>query len=64
MPLIEFSRRIVFLQVTDKTRNDVQGGTLIGYEGKMKLLELSQVSFKAGPFLCHCQLDSLRLRDD
>jgi UTP--glucose-1-phosphate uridylyltransferase len=31
------------LQVTDKTRGDVQGGTLIEYEGKAKLLELAQV---------------------
>ena len=30
-------------QVTDKTRGDVQGGTLIQYEGKAKLLELAQV---------------------
>jgi len=31
------------MEVTDKTRGDVQGGTLIQYEGKAKLLELSQV---------------------
>ena len=31
-------------QVTDKTRGDVQGGTLIQYEGKAKLLEIAQVS--------------------
>ena len=30
-------------QVTDKTRSDVQGGTLIQYESKVKLLELAQV---------------------
>lgn len=29
--------------MTDKTRGDVQGGTLIQYEGKAKLVELSQV---------------------
>ena len=32
------------LQVTDKTRGDVQGGTLVQYQGKAKLLELSQAS--------------------
>jgi len=31
------------VQVTDKTRSDLQGGTLIEYEGKAKLVELSQV---------------------
>lgn len=31
------------MEVTDKTRGDVQGGTLIQYEGRAKLLELSQV---------------------
>lgn len=31
------------MEVTDKTRGDVQGGTLIEYEGKAKLLEAAQV---------------------
>jgi UTP--glucose-1-phosphate uridylyltransferase len=31
------------MEVTDKTRADVKGGTLIEYEGKMRLLELAQV---------------------
>lgn len=31
------------LQVTDKTRADVKGGTLINYEGKLRLLEVAQV---------------------
>jgi len=31
------------MEVTDKTRADIKGGTLIKYEGKMKLLELAQV---------------------
>lgn len=31
------------MEVTDKTRGDVQGGTLIQYQGRAKLLELSQV---------------------
>ena len=30
-------------QVTDKTRADVKGGTLIQYEGKLRLLEVAQV---------------------
>jgi len=31
------------MEVTDKTRADVKGGTLIQYEGKMRLLEVAQV---------------------
>jgi len=31
------------MEVTDKTRSDVKGGTLIQYEGKAKLLEIAQV---------------------
>lgn len=31
------------MEVTDKTRSDVKGGTLIEYNGKLKLLELAQV---------------------
>lgn len=31
------------MEVTDKTRADIKGGTLIEYEGKMKLLEIAQV---------------------
>ena len=31
------------LQVTNKTRADVKGGTLIEYEGKLRLLEVAQV---------------------
>ena len=30
-------------QVTNKTRADVKGGTLIEYEGKLRLLEVAQV---------------------
>ena len=29
--------------MTDKTRADVKGGTLIQYEGKLRLLEVAQV---------------------
>eukprot|EP00003_Mantamonas_plastica_P025602 TRINITY_DN5054_c0_g1_i3.p1 TRINITY_DN5054_c0_g1~~TRINITY_DN5054_c0_g1_i3.p1 ORF type:complete len:379 (+),score=91.85 TRINITY_DN5054_c0_g1_i3:110-1138(+) len=31
------------MEVTDKTRADVKGGTLIEYEGRVKLLEVAQV---------------------
>nr|KAG5714455.1 hypothetical protein BaRGS_006901 [Batillaria attramentaria] len=31
------------MEVTDKTRADVKGGTLIEYEGKLRLLEIAQV---------------------
>lgn len=31
------------MEVTDKTRADIKGGTLIDYEGKLKLLEIAQV---------------------
>ena len=31
------------MEVTDKTRADVKGGTLVNYEGKLRLLEIAQV---------------------
>ena len=31
------------MEVTDKTRADVKGGTLIEYDGKLRLLEIAQV---------------------
>ena len=31
------------MEVTDKTRSDVKGGTLIQYDGKTQLLEIAQV---------------------
>lgn len=31
------------MEITDKTRADVKGGTLIQYEGKLRLLEIAQV---------------------
>ncbi|KAL3312995.1 UTP--glucose-1-phosphate uridylyltransferase [Cichlidogyrus casuarinus] len=31
------------MEVTDKTRADIKGGTLINYEGKSRLLEMAQV---------------------
>ena len=34
------------MEVTDKTRADVKGGTLVRYEGKLRLLEAAQVKEK------------------
>lgn len=31
------------MEVTDKTRADIKGGTLVQYEGKLRLLEIAQV---------------------
>lgn len=31
------------MQVTDKTKADIKGGTLIDYEGHIRLLEIAQV---------------------
>jgi len=31
------------MEVTDKTNADIKGGTLIKYEGRVKLLEVAQV---------------------
>ena len=31
------------MEVTNKTRSDVKGGTLINYEGNLHLLEIAQV---------------------
>jgi UTP--glucose-1-phosphate uridylyltransferase len=31
------------MEVTDKTKADVKGGTLIDYEGSIRLLEVAQV---------------------
>ena len=42
------------MEVTDKTKADVKGGTLIDYEGSIRLLEIAQVpsehveDFKSG----------------
>jgi len=36
-------KREFVMEVTDKTRADVKGGTLIQYEGKLRLLEAAQV---------------------
>ncbi|KAJ8901751.1 hypothetical protein NDN08_003957 [Rhodosorus marinus] len=34
------------MELTDKTRADIKGGTLISYDGKVKLLEVAQVPSK------------------
>lgn len=39
------------MEVTDKTRADVKGGTLVGYEGRLRLLEIAQVGPEWGFFL-------------
>ena len=36
-------RNEFMMEVTDKTRADVKGGTLIQYQGKLRLLEAAQV---------------------
>ena len=42
------------MEVTDKTKADVKGGTLIDYDGSIRLLEIAQVpsehveDFKSG----------------
>ena len=49
------------MEVTDKTKADVKGGTLIDYEGQMRLLEIAQVpnehveDFKSGKPCYFCQ---------
>ena len=40
--VVSNSREFV-MEVTDKTRADVKGGTLIQYGGKLRLLEAAQV---------------------
>lgn len=35
---------LIFTKVTDKTRADVKGGTIIDYEGQVRLLEIAQVA--------------------
>ena len=34
------------MEVTEKNKADIKGGTLIWYENKLRLLELAQVPFK------------------
>ena len=39
------------MEVTNKTRSDVKGGTLINYEGNLHLLEIAQVC----AYVCVCE---------
>lgn len=41
--LVDQTRHEFVMEVTDKTRADVKGGTLIEYQGKLRLLEIAQV---------------------
>ena len=47
------------MEVTDKTKADIKGGTLIDYEGQIRLLEVAQVpnehieDFKSGMSQCY-----------
>jgi len=38
------SKSEFLMEVTDKTKADIKGGTLIDYEGKVRLLEIAQVA--------------------
>ena len=40
------------MEVTDKTRSDVKGGTLIQYEDNLRLLELAQVHEHKSLYFC------------
>lgn len=52
------------MEVTDKTKADIKGGTLIDYEGHIRLLEVAQVpnehieDFKSG--MCQIRVDTWR----
>jgi len=37
------SKAEFLMEVTNKTRSDIKGGTLINYEGTLRLLEIAQV---------------------
>ncbi|XP_022085959.1 UTP--glucose-1-phosphate uridylyltransferase-like isoform X1 [Acanthaster planci] len=41
--LVKQKQREFVMEVTDKTRADIKGGTLIQYENKLRLLEIAQV---------------------
>ena len=45
------NNREFVMEVTDKTRADVKGGTLIQYEGHLRLLEAAQVQINPGQIL-------------
>jgi UTP--glucose-1-phosphate uridylyltransferase len=40
--IVEHNNEFV-MEVTDKTKADIKGGTLIDYEGNIRLLEIAQV---------------------
>ena len=44
------------MEVTDKTRADVKGGTLIQYEGHLRLLEAAQVNTILDIMTGYCRL--------
>ena len=45
------------MEVTDKTRADVKGGTLVHYEDKLRLLEIAQVpKDRVSVLTCYCIL--------
>jgi UTP--glucose-1-phosphate uridylyltransferase len=47
------SKREFCMEVTNKTRADVKGGTLIDYEGQIRLLEIAQVPSDKVFLLCN-----------
>lgn len=55
------------MEVTDKTKADIKGGTLIDYEGQIRLLEIAQVpsehveDFKASEY---CSSTKIRFWSD
>ena len=53
--VISNSREFV-MEVTDKTRADVKGGTLIQYEGHLRLLEAAQVNTILDIITGYCRL--------
>ena len=52
------------MEVTDKTRSDVKGGTLVQYDGKLHLLEIAQVCvcvWGGGFMWCGCVVSGWKL---
>ena len=50
------NNREFVMEVTDKTRADVKGGTLIQYEGHLRLLEAAQVNTNLDIRTGYCKL--------
>ena len=42
------------MEVTDKTRADIKGGTLIRYEDRLQLLEIAQVIGVRSKYVIFC----------